>query len=45
VMNTAAHCGASSKEKALLRVATPVPRLPFNLGASYRVFCFFPKGS
>jgi hypothetical protein len=31
-----------SKEKAIMGVATPIPRFPFIPATSYRVFWFFP---
>lgn len=40
--NPTARCGASSKEKALTEVATPIPYLPFITVASYRIFWLFP---
>ena len=42
VKNPTASCGASSKEKTLMGVATPIPRLPLIPAASNRVFWLFP---
>ena len=43
VKNPATRRGASSKEKALMEVATPIPHLSsFTPASSYRVFWLFP---